>query len=78
MSHEAALYGSGGNGANWHPSRAFHMLRGEMIVWLYSLIFYDMIDMVVEDLKSFTPEQLQESEFQFRFFFPCLFFLSVK
>jgi len=44
MSHEASVYGSdSGGGANWHPTRAFHMLRGEAIVWLYTLALLDGI-----------------------------------
>ena len=38
MTKEASVYGQeGGHGANWHPTRAFHMLRGEAISWLYTL-----------------------------------------
>lgn len=44
-------YGSG-KGAPWHPSAAFHMLRGEMIAWYYALIFYDAITMIEYDLES--------------------------
>ena len=44
MSHEASIYGSDdGGGANWHPTRAFHMLRGEFISWLYTLALLDGI-----------------------------------
>ena len=36
MSVEASVYGKeDGHGANWHPPRAFHMLRGEFIAYLY-------------------------------------------
>ena len=44
MSLEASLYGKeDGRGANWHPTRAFHMLRGEFITFLYSLALMDGI-----------------------------------
>ena len=44
MSHEASVYGSdSGGGANWHPTRGFHMLRGEAISWLYTLALLDGI-----------------------------------
>ncbi len=42
MSHEAGEYGQeGGGGARWHPTRAFHMLRGEAISWLYTMALLD-------------------------------------
>ena len=38
MTKEASYYGKEDrHGANWHPTRAFHMLRGEAISWLYTL-----------------------------------------
>eukprot|EP01035_Chromulina_nebulosa_P021157 gene21157-27412_t len=60
MTHEAGLYGSdNGNGANWHPTRAFHMLRGEAITWLYTLALLDGIYMVESDLANgLTPFEL--------------------
>ncbi len=40
-------YGSDNQkGADWHPTRAFHMLRGEAIAWLYGLILLDTLHMV--------------------------------
>jgi hypothetical protein len=46
-------YGSdNGGGARWHPSRAFHMLRGEAITWLYTLPMLDAIYMLEEDLVN--------------------------
>ncbi|NCY08186.1 MAG: hypothetical protein EBX30_13465, partial [Betaproteobacteria bacterium] len=44
MTKEAASYGSdNGKGANWHPTRAFHMMRGEMIAWLWGLAMLDAV-----------------------------------
>ena len=52
MTREAALYGSGSKKLNDKGmSRAFHMLRGEAISWLYGLIFLDAILMVENALK---------------------------
>ena len=46
-------YGSdNGGGARWHPSRAFHMLRGEAIVWLYTMPLLDAIYMIEAELTS--------------------------
>eukprot|EP01039_Chlorochromonas_danica_P000001 gene1-1_t len=51
MTHEASVFGQpSGRGAGWHPPRAFHMLRGEAIAWLYSLILFESIFMVEQDL----------------------------
>lgn len=62
MSYEASLYGSG-HGANWHPSQAFHLLRGEFIAWIYGLILYDAIAMVELDLQSSSLPDLLRSKF---------------
>jgi hypothetical protein len=44
MSKEASWFGKEDHsGANWHPTRAFHMLRGEAIAWLYTLALLDGI-----------------------------------
>ncbi len=59
MSKEAAVYGAG-HGANWHPTRAFHMLRGEAISWLYTLCLLDAIYLVEEDLKTKSPADLSK------------------
>jgi hypothetical protein len=63
MTSEAGAYGSdNGKGANWHPTRAFHMLRGEAIAWLYTLALLDGIYELEEALakgKS-KPDLLQE------------------
>mmetsp|Transcript_1648 Transcript_1648/g.2635 ORF Transcript_1648/g.2635 Transcript_1648/m.2635 type:complete len:589 (+) Transcript_1648:1216-2982(+) len=52
MTKEAAEYGSGKNGAKWHPSRAFHLLRGEAIAWLYTMILLDSVYMLETALKD--------------------------
>lgn len=45
-------YGSdNGKGANWHPTRAFHMLRGEAIAWIFSLVMLETVQMVESGLK---------------------------
>jgi len=54
-------YGAG-KGANWHPSRAFHMLRGEAIAWIYSLILLETIEMVALDLQTKQPVQLLQGK----------------
>lgn len=41
-----------GRGANWHPPRAMHMLRGEIIVWQISLVLHETINMLIQDLIS--------------------------
>ena len=46
-------YGAGA-GAKWHPSRAFHMLRGEAITWLYTMMLLDAMLMVESDMKNNT------------------------
>ena len=53
MTKEAAAYGSdNGRGANWHPTRAFHMLRGEFISWLWGLTMLDAIYTVEAGLAA--------------------------
>jgi hypothetical protein len=52
MTKDATEYGSGKPGAKWHPTRAFHMLRGEALAWLYALAMLDSVYMIVEDLKK--------------------------
>jgi hypothetical protein len=54
-------YGSG-NGANWHPSAGFHLLRGEFIAWTYSLALYDAIDMVIEDSKTKSVKDMEQGK----------------
>jgi hypothetical protein len=47
-----------GSGAAHHPTRAFHMLRGEAIAWLYTLAALDAVYMLETDLKTATPIEL--------------------
>jgi len=59
MTHEAGAYGSdNGHGAAWHPTRGFHMLRGEAIAWLYTMTLLDSIYMMEDALKTKKPEDL--------------------
>ncbi len=53
----------GGGGARWHPSRAFHMLRGEALAWLYTLPLLDSIYMLETDLSTNSKESLIQSKF---------------
>eukprot|EP00602_Paraphysomonas_sp_CaronLab_P002960 CAMPEP_0185031420 /NCGR_PEP_ID=MMETSP1103-20130426/18883_1 /TAXON_ID=36769 /ORGANISM="Paraphysomonas bandaiensis, Strain Caron Lab Isolate" /LENGTH=564 /DNA_ID=CAMNT_0027566945 /DNA_START=110 /DNA_END=1804 /DNA_ORIENTATION=- len=39
-----------GKGASWHPTRAGHLFRGELISWLYTLVFLDALYTVQDDL----------------------------
>lgn len=53
MSLEASYYGSDNHkGANWHPTRAFHMLRGEALAWIYALIMLEAVQGVHEALAG--------------------------
>lgn len=52
MTKEAAAYGSDtGKGANWHPTRAFHLLRGEAISWLYGLAILEAL-LTVQQVRA--------------------------
>lgn len=54
-------YGSdSGQGANWHPTRAFHMLRGEAIAWIMGLVLLETVREVEEQLSGRTPEALRQ------------------
>lgn len=53
MTREASLFGQpSGKGAAWHPPRAFHMLRGEALSWLYGLVLLEAIFSVQQDLLT--------------------------
>jgi len=53
MTKEASVYGKeDGHGANWHPTRAFHMLRGEAITWLYTLALLEGLNDLQAKLES--------------------------
>ena len=41
-----------GGGAGHHPSKAFHMWRGEAIVWLHALTILDAIYTIEDDVKG--------------------------
>ena len=41
-----------GRGANWHPTRGFHLLRGEAIAWLYTMPLLDAMYMIEADLAA--------------------------
>ncbi len=57
-------YGSlDGRGANWHPTRAFHMLRGEAIVWIFSLIIHEMLTMYQQDLLTKSRKDILDGKF---------------
>ncbi len=46
-------YGSDNQqGANWHPTRAFHMLRGEAIAWIFGLVMLETVREVQEALEQ--------------------------
>lgn len=64
MSKEAAEYGSDNKkGAKWHPTRAFHMLRGEAIVWLYGMALLDTIHMIVRDTAEGKSEETMKNDY---------------
>lgn len=56
MSVEASWYGKEDKrGANWHPSRAFHMLRGEAMTWIYTMALLDGLYEVQKVMKGKSP-----------------------
>ena len=53
MSKEASWFGKEDHAkANWHPTRAFHMLRGEAIAWLYTLALMDSLLELQDELQK--------------------------
>jgi hypothetical protein len=48
------MFLSGGKSSQSSLSRAFHMLRGEAISWLYAMIFLDALYMVQKDIETKT------------------------
>jgi hypothetical protein len=61
MTSEAAEYGAG-KGANWHPTRGFHMLRGEAITFGHGLALLGAMHHVKAELdKGAKPEELLDS-----------------
>ena len=56
-------YGSDNQkGANWHPTRAFHMLRGEAIAWIFALVMLEAVQTVEAGLRTSTKAQLLNGE----------------
>eukprot|EP00602_Paraphysomonas_sp_CaronLab_P001648 CAMPEP_0185032004 /NCGR_PEP_ID=MMETSP1103-20130426/19815_1 /TAXON_ID=36769 /ORGANISM="Paraphysomonas bandaiensis, Strain Caron Lab Isolate" /LENGTH=486 /DNA_ID=CAMNT_0027567733 /DNA_START=228 /DNA_END=1688 /DNA_ORIENTATION=- len=53
LTKEAAVYGLG-SGARWHPTRGIHLLRGELIAWLYGLTLLDALYMTRKELSEGT------------------------
>lgn len=74
-------FGHGGHGADWHPSRAFHMLRGEAAAWLYLLALLDAVFMIEQDslVSKLSPEKMLASTLFYSllsYYYICLFVLS--
>eukprot|EP01041_Mallomonas_annulata_P010810 gene10810-22557_t len=61
MSSHDYRYGAG-SGAKWHPPRAIHMLRGELVAWLYTLTLLDAIYMLQEALAAGKTEEVINKE----------------
>jgi hypothetical protein len=59
MTKEASWYGMGGGKAH-HPTRAFHMLRGEAIAWLYAMIALDAAYMLEVDMLKSSKDALKD------------------
>lgn len=50
---EAGWYDNPGkNGARHHPTKAFHMMRGESIAYLHAVTLLDALYMIIEDLAG--------------------------
>ena len=56
-------YGSDNQqGANWHPTRAFHMLRGEAIAWIFGLVLLETVHELQTQLSSKSVEAMRTGE----------------
>ena len=56
-------YGSDdGKGAAWHPTRGFHLLRGEAISWIYTLVLLDAIFMIQDEQETKSIEELKKGD----------------
>ena len=56
-------YGSDdGKGAAWHPTRGFHLLRGEAISWIYTLVLLDAIFMIQDEQEKKSIEELKKGD----------------
>lgn len=50
---EASVFGSvKGTGAKWHPARAIHQFRGEMLTWLYGMVLLDAMYHVEKEIAA--------------------------
>mmetsp|Transcript_6875 Transcript_6875/g.10326 ORF Transcript_6875/g.10326 Transcript_6875/m.10326 type:complete len:611 (+) Transcript_6875:45-1877(+) len=50
---DVTIYGGpSGKGASWHPTRAYHLMRGELITWIYGLPFLDALYEIQKEVKS--------------------------
>ncbi|KAJ1408060.1 hypothetical protein B484DRAFT_201056 [Ochromonadaceae sp. CCMP2298] len=64
-SHLPHSYGSDNKqGANWHPTRAFHMLRGESIAWIFALVLLEAVEALETALPGRSRESLREEYLQ--------------
>lgn len=61
LNAEVKKYGLG-HGANWHPTIAIHLLRGELIVWLYGLTLLDAMFTIQELLSDTSPEKIYKGK----------------
>ena len=59
-------------GARFHPSKAVHMLRAEILAWLFSMTLFDAIEMVNSDLKQHDVNTLIRSKWCFVWCECCL------
>lgn len=63
FSGEAARYGTGKAGMKHHPTAAWHLLRGEAIVWLYALTLLDALYLVETERATGKPDSDIASEY---------------
>jgi hypothetical protein len=61
LNAELRYYGLG-HGAKWHPTVGIHLLRGELLVWLYGLTLLDAMYTTQELLRTETPENIFTGE----------------
>jgi hypothetical protein len=75
LNAELQEYGLG-HGAKWHPTAALHMLRGELLVWLYGLTLLDAMFTTQDLLRTETPQQIFKGDLHNPLLF--LFFFSER
>lgn len=63
MTKEAGEY-SAGHGANWHPTRGFHLLRGEFITFVHALALMGALHHVREELKNGAKAEVLADSFE--------------